>query len=186
MSEEMKCKNCKYHYIEELTFDYPQSCCRKRSATTEQWCKCNDFEYGDRYIEQLQQENTQLKQENQQLKDKMNFSYHIRNDTTSIPAVVRKANDVEVIKKLQQENAQLKKRVDMYENPEDLTLMFMYCDEKAKDKIKYLKSVLKEIREYIEGFDFEHLHECCEHNLVEVLEYLLEIIDKAGIGKENG
>lgn len=49
-----------------------------------------------------------LKQENQQLKDKMNFSYHIRNDTTSIPAVVRKANDVELIKKLQQENTQLK------------------------------------------------------------------------------
>ena len=62
MSEEMKCKNCKYHYIEELTFDYPQSCCRKRSETTEQWCKCNDFEYGDRYIENLQQENNQLKE----------------------------------------------------------------------------------------------------------------------------
>lgn len=58
----MICKNCKYHYIEELSFDYPQSCCRKRSETTEQWCKCNDFEYGDRYIEQLQQENKQLKE----------------------------------------------------------------------------------------------------------------------------
>lgn len=53
-----------------------------------------------------------LKQENQQLKDKMNFSYHIRNDTTSIPAVVRKANDVELIKKLQQENTQLKERTN--------------------------------------------------------------------------
>ena len=60
MNKEMICKNCKYHYIEELTFDYPQSCCRKRGETTEQWCKCNDFEYGDRYIEQLQQKVNQL------------------------------------------------------------------------------------------------------------------------------
>ena len=55
------CKNCKHHYIEEISFDYPQSCCSKREATTEEWCKCNDFEYSNRYIEQLQQENKQLK-----------------------------------------------------------------------------------------------------------------------------
>ncbi len=61
MNKEMICKNCKYHYIEEISFDYPQSCCSKRMATTEEWCKCNDFEYGDRYIEQLQQENKQLR-----------------------------------------------------------------------------------------------------------------------------
>ena len=59
--EEMICKNCKYHYIEEISFDYPQSCCSKRMATTEEWCKCNDFEYSDRYIKQLQQENKKLK-----------------------------------------------------------------------------------------------------------------------------
>lgn len=56
----MICKNCKYHYIEEISFDYPQSCCRKASGTTEQWYKCNNFEYGDRYVEQLQQENKEL------------------------------------------------------------------------------------------------------------------------------
>lgn len=61
MNKEMICKNCKYHYIEEISFDYPQSCCSKRMATTEEWCKCNDFEYGNRYIELLQQENKQLK-----------------------------------------------------------------------------------------------------------------------------
>ena len=62
MNKEMICKNCKYHYIEEISFDYPQSCCSKRNATTEGWCKCNAFEYSDRYIEQLQQENKQLKE----------------------------------------------------------------------------------------------------------------------------
>lgn len=59
--EEMICKNCKYHYIEEISFDYPQSCCDKRKAVIEEWFNCNDFEYSDRYIKQLQQENEQLK-----------------------------------------------------------------------------------------------------------------------------
>ena len=59
--EEMICKNCKYHYIEEISFDYPQSCCSKRKAIIEEWFNCNDFEYNDKYIEQLHQENKQLK-----------------------------------------------------------------------------------------------------------------------------
>ena len=62
MNKEMICKNCKYHYIEEISFDYPQSCCSKRMATTEGWCKCNDFEYSDRYIKQLQQDNQKYKE----------------------------------------------------------------------------------------------------------------------------
>lgn len=60
MNKETICKNCKYHYIEEISFDYPQSCCSKEMATTEGWCTCNAFEYSDRYIEQLQQENKKL------------------------------------------------------------------------------------------------------------------------------
>ena len=59
--EEMICKNCKYHYIEEISFDYPQSCCDKRKAVIEKWFNCDDFEYSDKYIEQLQQENEKLK-----------------------------------------------------------------------------------------------------------------------------
>ena len=58
----MICKNCKYHYIEEISFDYPQSCCDKRKAVIEEWFNCNDFEYSDKYIKQLQQENKQLKE----------------------------------------------------------------------------------------------------------------------------
>lgn len=59
-------------------------------------------------------------------------------------------NDTEIllrsrIKKLEQENQQLKERINAYENPEDLTLMFMYCDEQAKDKIKLYEQVLDEI-----------------------------------------
>ena len=48
-----------------------------------------------------------------------------------------KINDL--IIELSKENTKLKERIKIYEDPEDLTLMFMYCDEKAKDKIKDLK-----------------------------------------------
>ena len=82
MNKEMICKNCKYHYIEEISFDYPQSCCSKRMATTEGWCKCNDFEYSDRYIKQLQQENQQLKminKEYERLNKEKNGGFKITN-----------------------------------------------------------------------------------------------------------
>ena len=82
MNREMICKNCKYHYIEEISFDYPQSCCSKRMATTEGWCKCNDFEYSDRYIKQLQQENQQLKminKEYERLNKEKNRGFKITN-----------------------------------------------------------------------------------------------------------
>ena len=69
MNKEMVCKNCKYHYIEEISFDYPQSCCGKRKAVIEEWFNCNDFEYSDRYIKQLQQENKKLKDNWNKLKE---------------------------------------------------------------------------------------------------------------------
>ena len=75
--EEMICKNCKYHYIEEISFDYPQSCCNKRKAVIEEWFNCNNFEYSDRYINQLQQENKILKENaenNDKVVDKINWN----------------------------------------------------------------------------------------------------------------
>lgn len=45
------------------------------------------------------------------------------------------------------ENQELKKKINTYENPEDLTLMFMYCDEKAKDKIKCLEQENQQLKE---------------------------------------
>ena len=61
MSEEI-CKNCKYHFIDEISFDYPQSCCNKENiiGTTEPLLHCKDFEYSKDYITNLQQENKQL------------------------------------------------------------------------------------------------------------------------------
>ena len=42
------------------------------------------------------------------------------------------------ITNLQQELTDCKKKIEMYENPDDLTLFYMWLDEKAKDKIKEL------------------------------------------------
>lgn len=83
------------------------------------------------------------------------------------------------IDQLQQENKQLKEKINTYENPEDLTLMFMYCDEKAKDKIKQLKEVIEEVRERskIERKTALSLN---QHYAVSIIDSVLQILDKVG------
>lgn len=124
MNKEMICKNCKYHYIEEISFDYPQSCCSKRMATTEEWCKCNDFEYSDRYIKQLQQENKELVE---QLEE-----YKLQN--VSLRADV-------MIKKKAFPNKFIKDKTfyDLYDMPTYEELL-----AQQKEFIKYLEDDLKE------------------------------------------
>ena len=53
------------------------------------------------------------------------------------------------IKKLQQENKQLKEKLDKYENPEDMTLFAMWCTEKVKEENKQLKDKLSKIETLI-------------------------------------
>ena len=97
-NKERICKNCKYHYIEEISFDYPQSCCSKRQITTEEWLKCNDFEYDDKYIEQLQKENKILKEnyeriynENCILREKHNINdIDLLDENTKLKEVIDK------------------------------------------------------------------------------------------------
>ena len=72
-----------------------------------------------------------------------------------------------------QENQQLKEKKKTYEDPEDLTLMFMYCNEKAKDKIQELEEQLK-IKH--DGF-MASVDESCE--LAEEIQKYKEVIDKA-------
>lgn len=78
-----------------------------------------------------------------------------------------------VVKNLQQENQQLKAKIKTYEEPEDLTLMFMYCNEKAKDKIKELEEQLKTKHN---GF-MASVDESCD--LAEEIQKYKEVIDKA-------
>ena len=62
-------------------------------------------------------------------------------------AVVTIENELQ---KVQQKNQQLKEQLNKYTDPKDLTLMFMYCDEKAKDKIKCLEQQNQQLKEHIE------------------------------------
>jgi wobble nucleotide-excising tRNase len=50
---------------------------------------------------------------------------------------------------LEKENKELQEKIKKYEDPEDLTLMFMYCDEKAKDNIKELQERINKAIEYM-------------------------------------
>lgn len=70
----------------------------------------------------------------------------------NIPEIITQEefDDVKkAIKELQQENQELKSKIKTYEDPEDLTLMFMYCNEKAKDKIQELEEQNFNLREDI-------------------------------------
>lgn len=44
---------------------------------------------------------------------------------------------------------QLEKKIDQYENPDDLTLFYMWLDIKAKDKMKQLEADYKEANDSI-------------------------------------
>ena len=56
---------------------------------------------------------------------------------------------------LEQENNELKQKINTYEDPEDLTLMFMYCNEKAKDKIKELHNKIDKAIEVLSKINFD-------------------------------
>ena len=76
-----------------------------------------------------------------------------------------------------EENRRLKDKINTYENPEDLTLMFMYCDEKAKDKIKQLKEVIEEVREVVKELELHYQQHPTMIPSVK-LNKLLQILDK--------
>lgn len=54
---------------------------------------------------------------------------------------------------LLKENQELKEQLDKYENPEDMTLMMMWCTEKVKDENQELK---KQVEDY-KKLGFKHL-----------------------------
>lgn len=53
------------------------------------------------------------------------------------------------VMELQQENKQLKERIDKYENPEDMTLMMMWATDKVKDENKQLKDNWNKLKEWL-------------------------------------
>lgn len=120
----------------------------------------------ERYGEELYKE--YLEKENQQLKETIK-KVNSRNSKQ------RLAN-----RKLQDKNKQLKDRIKTYEDPEDMTLMYMWCNEKAKDKIKQLKEVIEEIRKIIKtavpknNGDYMMIHDDNYKKLLQILDKVRE------------
>ena len=87
---------------------------------------------------------------------------------------------------LQRENQELKQKINMYENPNDLTLMFMYCNEKARDMIEELKKELKEKNDFInklqatkdrlDKYDYERTNQ--QKEFIEYLESEINLFEK--------
>ena len=48
----------------------------------------------------------------------------------------------------------LQQKIDLYENPDDMTLFYMWLDAKVKDKIKELQQRIDKTIEYIEHEDW--------------------------------
>lgn len=61
--------------------------------------------------------------------------------------------------RLDVENQELKEKLDKYENPEDITLMMMWCTEKVKDENEKLKKQLENKYEKVGTLTSELLYE---------------------------
>lgn len=94
------------------------------------------------YIDLTEQENKKLKRENDIL---LNVQEDCEKSLHKIRELKKELN------KVNEENKKLKEQIEVYEDPEDLTLIFMYCDIEAKDKIKELKKQLEEYKKIVKG-----------------------------------
>lgn len=77
---------------------------------------------------------------NKEVKDLIDILKEYADGFTSVLAPTE-----ESVKALLDYINQLETKINTYENPEDMTLMFMWCDEKAKDKIKELKQKVNQL-----------------------------------------
>jgi hypothetical protein len=64
-------------------------------------------------------------------------------------SLVGEKENCQTVKKLLQENQELKEKLDKYENPKDMTLFAMWCTEKVKDENQELKLELSGYRQAI-------------------------------------
>ena len=93
-------------------------------------------------------------------------------------------------KQLEQENQELKQKINTYENPNDLTLMFMYCNEKARDMIEELKKQLEEMdsKLFFTKYELDMRQKSIDNKLnqqKEFIEYLENYIDALKQQKET-
>lgn len=86
-----------------------------------------------------------LLEENKKLKKENDILLSVQEDCEKSLHKIRELK--KELNKVNEENKKLKEQIKIYEDPEDLTLIFMYCDIEAKDKIKELKNQLKKCKE---------------------------------------
>ena len=109
-------------------------------------------------LEFYKQLSEQLLQENQKLKADYGTKVQVERDMLQQENKILKENAENNDKVnwenmlLKKENQELKEKLDKYENPEDMTLMMMWCTEKAKDKIKELKDNWNKLKEWIKEY----------------------------------
>lgn len=58
-----------------------------------------------------------------------------------------------LVNSCQEEIRQLKKQLDKYENPEDMTLMMMWCTEKVKDENQKLQTIANNCKQLKDNWD---------------------------------
>lgn len=74
--------------------------------------------------------------------DKLGFECK---DYADLIAGLTITNAIVELEDLREENQKLKQQLDKYENPEDMTLMMMWCTEKVKDENRALN---KQVEDY--------------------------------------
>ena len=91
--------------------------------------------------------------------------------------------DINAMQVLLKENQKLKEKLDKYENPEDMTLMMMWCTEQVKDENKKLKKQLENtITSYTEEHNLRHNSDLkldvLETQQKEFIEYMNKTIEE--------
>jgi len=92
-----------------------------------------------------------------------------------------KNDKMELLKKvdiLQQENQQLKDKIKQYEDPEDMTLMFMWCEDKAKDKIKELEHNWNELKKWLKEEEKEYRKDVYPGEYGLIIGTMLRVLNK--------
>ena len=90
-----------------------------------------------------------LLEENKKLKKENDILLNVQEDAEKSLHKIRELK--KELNKVNDENKRLKEQIDVYENPEDMFLMMMWCTEEVKDENKKLKEALDEIEKYLKN-----------------------------------
>lgn len=71
-------------------------------------------------------------------------------------SIVGEKENYQTVKTLLKENQELKEKLDKYENPEDMTLMMMWCTEKVKDENEKLKEEITNLSKDVDMWNAKY------------------------------